>query len=76
MAFLAVVVNNLLVETLPLQVRITFGYLLSFATLLFVALFEVCWDIFDHDTGYRANLIAVAIVALGCTGRWRRFWIG
>ncbi|XP_077527834.1 equilibrative nucleoside transporter 3 [Haemaphysalis longicornis] len=73
-AFLAVVVNNLLVETLPLQVRITFGYLLSFATLLFVALFEVHWETFEHEAGYRANLIAIAIVALGCTVQQSSFY--
>ncbi|KAM7296489.1 hypothetical protein ISCGN_021647 [Ixodes scapularis] len=74
MAFFAVVVNNLLVETLPLQVRITFGYLLSFGTLLFVALFEVYWDAFEHDSGYRANLVAVAVVALGCTVQQSSFY--
>ncbi|CAN8003048.1 unnamed protein product [Ixodes hexagonus] len=74
MAFFAVVVNNLLVETLPLQVRITFGYLLSFGTLLFVAVFEIYWDAFDHDAGYRANLIAVAVVALGCTVQQSSFY--
>ncbi|XP_070380619.1 equilibrative nucleoside transporter 4 isoform X1 [Dermacentor albipictus] len=73
-AFLAVVVNNLLVETLPLQVRITFGYLLSFATLLFVALFEVHWESFEHDAGYRANLVAIATVALGCTVQQSSFY--
>ncbi|XP_037523411.1 equilibrative nucleoside transporter 4 [Rhipicephalus sanguineus] len=73
-AFLAVVVNNLLVETLPLQVRITFGYLLSFATLLFVALVEVHWESFEHDVGYTANLVAIAIVALGCTVQQSSFY--
>ncbi|KAL1426954.1 hypothetical protein MTO96_003253 [Rhipicephalus appendiculatus] len=73
-AFLAVVVNNLLVETLPLQVRITFGYLLSFATLLFVALVEVHWESFDHDVGYTVNLVAIAIVALGCTVQQSSFY--
>nr|XP_037287057.1 equilibrative nucleoside transporter 4-like [Rhipicephalus microplus] len=73
-AFLAVVVNNLLVETLPLQVRITFGYLLSFATLLFVALVEVHWESFEHDVGYTVNLVAIAIVALGCTVQQSSFY--
>ncbi|KAH6943505.1 hypothetical protein HPB50_022200 [Hyalomma asiaticum] len=73
-AFVAVVVNNVLVETLALQVRITFGYLLSFATLLFVALFEVHWESFGHDAGYTANLVAIAIVALGCTVQQSSFY--
>ncbi|XP_064478255.1 equilibrative nucleoside transporter 4-like isoform X2 [Ornithodoros turicata] len=73
-AFGAVVINNLLVETLPLHVRLSFGYLSSFATLLFVALFEVLWDAFEHDVGYTVNLVAVAVVAFGCTVQQSSFY--
>ncbi|KAG8236750.1 hypothetical protein J437_LFUL015579 [Ladona fulva] len=67
-AFLAVLGNNLLVETLSLNTRITFGYVVSFITLLIVACGEVWWEAFGQTTSYTINLIAVAIVSLGCTG--------
>lgn len=44
------------------------GYIVSFFTLLFVATCEIWWGIFGPNTSYTINLIAVAIVALGCTG--------
>ncbi|OQR71329.1 equilibrative nucleoside transporter 4-like [Tropilaelaps mercedesae] len=68
-AFGAVCVNNALVEALAFSRRIAFGYLVSFSTLLFVLLFEVVWDVFSKDIGYTVNLIAVAVVAFGCTGK-------
>lgn len=68
MAFFAVLGNNVLVETLSLNTRITFGYFISFFTLLFVAILEVWWDVFGVDTAYTMTLVAVAVVALGCTG--------
>lgn len=87
-AFVAVLLNNLLVETLSLNTRINFGifcalysdsryilwifnyigYAVSFITLLFVATCEIWWNIFGPELAYKANLIAVAVVALGCTG--------
>lgn len=69
MAFFAVLGNNVLVETLSLNTRITFGYFISFFTLLFVAILEVWWDVFGVDTAYTMTLVAVAVVALGCTGK-------
>lgn len=69
MAFFAVLGNNVLVETLSLNTRITFGYMISFVTLLFVAFGEVWWEIFGQNTAYTMTLIAVAVVALGCTGK-------
>lgn len=99
MAFFAVLGNNVLVETLDLNTRITFGekltllelfrrllwsdhlyflftgYLLSFITLLFVAFVELWWEIFGPSTSYTMTLIAVAVVALGCTGE-RNVWVG
>lgn len=86
-AFVAVLLNNLLVETLSLNTRINFGtvsaifidswssynfysagYAVSFITLLFVATCEIWWNIFGPELAYKANLVAVAVVALGCTG--------
>lgn len=70
-AFVGVVLNNLLVEQFTLYTRITFGYLLSFATLLVVTLCDVWYDVFEKETSYMVNLVAVATVAFGCTGKWR-----
>ncbi|XP_069687819.1 equilibrative nucleoside transporter 4 [Periplaneta americana] len=74
MAFFAVLANNVLVETLSLNTRITFGYLVSFFTLFFVAICEIGLDIFETSTSYTINLIAVAIVALGCTVQQSSFY--
>ncbi|GLH09664.1 Equilibrative nucleoside transporter 4 [Gryllus bimaculatus] len=74
MAFFAVLANNVLVETLSLNTRITFGYLVSFFTLLFVALCEIWWDAFGASASYTINLIAVAVVALGCTVQQSSFY--
>ncbi|CAH1398750.1 unnamed protein product [Nezara viridula] len=74
MAFFAVLANNLLVEALSLNTRITFGYILSFITLCFVAICEVWWGIFSTNTSYTVNLVAVAVVALGCTVQQSSFY--
>ena len=44
------------------------GYLISFGTLTFVALFEVWLDIFPKSQGSRIVLFAIAFLAVGCTG--------
>jgi len=44
------------------------GYGLSCVTLLFVAIGEIWLGLGGSDAGYTINLIAVAVVALGCTG--------
>ena len=44
------------------------GYSVSFFTLNFVVLCEIWWELFGVATSYTINLIAVAIVSLGCTG--------
>jgi len=41
----------------------------SFFTLFFVTICEIGLDVFDSNTSYSINLIAVAIVAYGCTGK-------
>ncbi|XP_071452226.1 equilibrative nucleoside transporter 4 isoform X1 [Hetaerina americana] len=73
-AFIAVLGNNLLVETLSLNTRITFGYVVSFITLLIVACGEVWWEAFGQATSYTINLIAVAVVSLGCTVQQSSFY--
>ncbi|XP_064651086.1 equilibrative nucleoside transporter 4-like isoform X2 [Lineus longissimus] len=74
MAFVSVCVNNVLVETFRLTTRITFGYILSFVTLLFIAVFDVWLELFSRDVSYKINLVAVAIVALGCTVQQSSFY--
>ena len=44
------------------------GYLVSMVTLLFVAVFEIWWQTFSPSVSYAVNLMAVSIVAVGCTG--------
>lgn len=44
------------------------GYLVSFITLNFVMICEIWWELFAVTTSYTINLVAVAIVSLGCTG--------
>ncbi|KAL2714416.1 equilibrative nucleoside transporter 4 [Vespula squamosa] len=74
MAFFAVFANNILVETLSLNMRITFGYVISFLTLSFVIITEISWQLFTVTASYNINLIAVAIVSLGCTVQQSSFY--
>ncbi|KAI5720740.1 hypothetical protein M8J77_011137 [Diaphorina citri] len=74
MAFFAVLANNILVETLSLNTRITFGYIISFVTLLFIAFFEIWWQVFDSTTSYNVLLASVAVVSLGCTVQQSSFY--
>ncbi|XP_003690213.1 equilibrative nucleoside transporter 4 [Apis florea] len=74
MAFFAVFANNILIETLSLNTRITFGYLVAFATLSFVVISEIWWEPFDVATSYTINLVIVAIVSLGCTVQQSSFY--
>ena len=67
-AFFGVLLNNFVVELLSLRTRITFGYILSFVTLLTIALCDIWFEMFVKETSYWLTLLAVAIVALGCTG--------
>ncbi|XP_014215707.1 equilibrative nucleoside transporter 4 isoform X2 [Copidosoma floridanum] len=73
-AFFAVLVNNVLVETLSLGTRITFGYLVSFLTLNFIVVCEILWEVFGKATTYTINLVAVAVVSLGCTVQQSSFY--
>ncbi len=66
--FVAVILNNALVESFSLHVRITFGYVVSFIALLLVAIFEVGLEFFSDHVSYVVILLAIATVSLGCTG--------
>ncbi|XP_068975765.1 equilibrative nucleoside transporter 4 [Bombus flavifrons] len=74
MAFFAVFANNILIETLSLNTRITFGYLVAFVTLNFVVISEIWWEPFNAATSYTINLVVVAIVSLGCTVQQSSFY--
>lgn len=67
-AFATVLLNNVFLSFAPFEVRIAFGYIISFSTLIFVAICEVAWHIFETTTAYTVNLTAISLVAMGCTG--------
>ncbi|XP_074652914.1 equilibrative nucleoside transporter 4-like isoform X2 [Tubulanus polymorphus] len=73
-AFISVCVNNVLVETFSLTTRITFGYVVSFLMLTVVTICEIWLEVFSHSVAYTINLIAVAVVALGCTVQQSSFY--
>lgn len=50
------------------------GYIISFVTLIFVALCEVAWHLFSAQTAYSVNLAAVSLVAIGCTVQQSSFY--
>lgn len=50
------------------------GYIISFVTLVFVALCEVAWHLFSAQTAYSVNLAAVSLVAIGCTVQQSSFY--
>ncbi|CAF4908460.1 unnamed protein product [Pieris macdunnoughi] len=66
-ACVAVVINNLLVDLFTYNTRITFGILLSLATMIFVAVCNIGWDGFPNNVSYTINLVAIGVVAFGCT---------
>lgn len=73
-AFGAVLINNMIVESISMYRRIYFGYCLSFGTLLVVALIEIAWDSFPLNWAYKLNLVCVAVVAFGCTIQQASFY--
>ncbi|XP_041373222.1 equilibrative nucleoside transporter 4-like [Gigantopelta aegis] len=73
-AFFSVCVNNAVVELLSMPVRITFGYIVSFVTLLLIALCDVWFQLFSEDVAYRITLLAVAVVAVGSTVQQSSFY--
>lgn len=68
-AFATVLGNNILLSLASFRARIIFGYVVSFTTLVFVALCEVAWHMFGTKA-YSVNLAAVSLVAMGCTGEY------
>lgn len=69
-AFITVLLNNVLLSLATLHTRVTFGYIVSFSTLIFVALCEVAYHTFETSNEYAINLLAVSFVAIGCTSKY------
>ena len=55
-------------QALRMPVRITFGYILSFFTLMIIALCDLWFQLFTADVAYKITLLAVGVVAVGSTG--------
>ncbi|XP_059216297.1 equilibrative nucleoside transporter 4 isoform X2 [Stomoxys calcitrans] len=73
-AFGTVLLNNVFLSLAPFRVRVMFGYIMSFTTLVFVAVCEVAWHMFAASTAYTVNLAAVSLVAIGCTVQQSSFY--
>ncbi|XP_074597583.1 equilibrative nucleoside transporter 3 [Brevipalpus obovatus] len=73
-AFIAVTINNILIETISLFWRINIGYIISLVTLILIAIFEIATSAFSQSVAYDLNLMAVAIVAFGCTLQQSSFY--
>uniref|UniRef100_A0A8C5S1Y0 Equilibrative nucleoside transporter 4 n=1 Tax=Laticauda laticaudata TaxID=8630 RepID=A0A8C5S1Y0_LATLA len=73
-ALVAVILNNVLVEMLSLHTRITVGYLFALGPLLFVSICDVWLDLFSQHQAYAVNLMAVGVVAFGCTVQQSSFY--
>lgn len=69
-AFITVLLNNVFLSLATLHTRVTFGYVVSFTTLIFVAICEVAYHVFEASSEYAVNLVAVGFVAIGCTGNY------
>ncbi|XP_043567213.1 equilibrative nucleoside transporter 4 isoform X1 [Chiloscyllium plagiosum] len=73
-ALAAVILNNALVELLSLHTRITVGYLFALGPLMFVSICDVWLELFTVQQAYAINLVAVGIVAFGCTVQQSSFY--
>ncbi|XP_033149414.1 equilibrative nucleoside transporter 4 [Drosophila busckii] len=73
-AFVTVLFNNIVLSIAPFQTRVLFGYMISFTTLIFVAVCEVAWHMFATNTAYVVNMSAVALTAIGCTVQQSSFY--
>lgn len=73
-AFVTVLLNNILLALASFRVRVTFGYIVSFTTLIFVAICEVGFHVFSQTTAYSVCLAAVSLVSLGCTVQQSSFY--
>lgn len=69
-AFATVLLNNVFLSLFSFKVRILFGYMISLSTFLFVSICEVAVEVFSAQTAYSANLAAVSLTAIGCTGKF------
>ena len=70
-ALIAVLLNNVIIDTFSLNSRIMFGYILSFLILMFILVFVVWLEVFPTDQMYAITLICVALVSVGATGRFK-----
>ncbi|XP_051558761.1 equilibrative nucleoside transporter 4 isoform X2 [Myxocyprinus asiaticus] len=70
----AVIVNNILVERVSLHTRICVGYLFALGPLVFVSVCDIWLELFDTQQSYALTLVAVAIVAFGCTVQQSSFY--
>lgn len=52
------------------------GYLFALGPLLFVSICDVWLELFSRRQAYAINLVAVGVVAFGCTGMWQSSWAG
>ncbi|KAI1884616.1 hypothetical protein AGOR_G00228220 [Albula goreensis] len=73
-ALVAVVLNNALVEMLSLHTRITAGYVFALGPLVFIGVFDVWLEKFTTRQAYVLNLMAVGVVAFGCTVQQSSFY--
>uniref|UniRef100_A0A8C3JJ82 Solute carrier family 29 member 4 n=1 Tax=Calidris pygmaea TaxID=425635 RepID=A0A8C3JJ82_9CHAR len=73
-ALVAVILNNALVELLSLHTRISVGYLFALGPLLFVSICDVWLELFTRRQAYAINLVAVGVVAFGCTVQQSSFY--
>ncbi|XP_006010241.1 equilibrative nucleoside transporter 4 [Latimeria chalumnae] len=73
-ALIAVILNNALVELLSLHTRITVGYLFALGPLVFVSVCDVWLGLFAVKQAYAINLVAVGVVAFGCTVQQSSFY--
>lgn len=72
-AFATVLLNNIFLSLFSFKVRIQFGYMVSISTFLFVSICEVAIEVFSAQTAYSANLAAVSLTAIGCTGNIQNY---
>ena len=66
-ALIAVLLNNLIIETFSLKTRIMFGYLLSLLVLLSFLLL-VWLPVLNTEQAYALVLLLVATLSMGATG--------
>ena len=66
-ALIAVLLNNVIIETFSLKTRIMFGYFLSLLVLL-IFLMLVWLPLLHTDQAYALVLLLVAVLSMGATG--------